>query len=296
MDAQRHGVVVGYDGSAGSTIALDWAADMARRRGETLTVLHCAEQAPVSVAPAYISVPAASTPEETSQGLLDEAVERATMLLGEGRVTATNIFGSAAASLVEASEGATMVVTGCRGRSRFTAGILGSVSYAVTAHARCPAVVVRGDRPTMPDEGHKVVVGIDDSASSEPALQLAAEVAEAAGAGLQIVRVGTMHSPEAWAYAETSSAGTERTHVIRESVEQTVAHAAETVRSARPGLTVETEVLFGHPGHVVAQLGEHAGLIVVGSRGRGGFTGLLLGSVSHTVIHEAACPVMVVHA
>jgi nucleotide-binding universal stress UspA family protein len=68
------------------------------------------------------------------------------------------------------------------------------------------------------------------------------------------------------------------------------------VRAAHPELTVETDVLFGHAGQKIAQLGKDAGLIVVGSRGRGGFTGLILGSVSHTVIHEAGCPVMVVHA
>jgi nucleotide-binding universal stress UspA family protein len=66
------------------------------------------------------------------------------------------------------------------------------------------------------------------------------------------------------------------------------------MRAAHPGLAVESEVLFGDAGRVISDLGARAGLIVLGTRGRGGFAGLLLGSVSHRVIHEADCAVMVV--
>jgi nucleotide-binding universal stress UspA family protein len=104
-----------------------------------------------------------------------------------------------------------------------------------------------------------------------------------------------MHSPESWAFFETSSAGSDHTHAVRAGAEATVLRAKERVEQSHPELEVETDVLFGHPGHVMAQLGTTAGLIVLGSRGRGGFAGLLLGSVSHAVIHEADCPVMVVH-
>jgi nucleotide-binding universal stress UspA family protein len=99
---------------------------------------------------------------------------------------------------------------------------------------------------------------------------------------------------ESWAYAEDTQAGTDDTHEVRDAAEDTLRRAEAHARGAHPGLTIETEVLYGEPGHVLGDLAAHAGLVVVGSRGRGGFTGLLLGSVSHIVIHEAPCPVMVV--
>ncbi len=109
------------------------------------------------------------------------------------------------------------------------------------------------------------------------------------------MRVGHLPaSPESYAYVEDSKAGTEHTHEIRDVAEGTVQLAAERALAAHPDLTVEAEVLYGDAGHVLSPLSARAGLMVVGSRGRGGFAGLLLGSVSHIVIHEAECPVMVV--
>ncbi len=300
MDNQTHGIVIGYDGSPGSEVALDWAAAMAKRQRVPLTVLHSVDLTVIPVQPAFGPDPTATVEEsaileESATAVVEEGVERARRVLENSQVNGRKVAGSAAAALVQASEKASMVVTGCRGRGRLIAGLLGSVSYAVTAHAKCPAVVVRGDGPVFPDSEHEVVVGIDDSQPSERALDQAAEIAAAAGAPLHIVRVGHIQSPDSWAYSETSGAGTERTHAPLIEAEESVARAGRRAREAHPGLVVETESLFGRPGHVLSPLGERAGLIVVGSRGHGGFTGLLLGSVSHTVIHEAACPVMVVH-
>jgi nucleotide-binding universal stress UspA family protein len=268
---------------------------MAKRRGERLTVLYSVGAVPIPAAPAFSPVIPTETFDETPRAFLDEGVRRASALLGDESVTGTVLQGGASANLVEASRSASLVVTGSRGRGRVEAGLLGSVSYAVTAHAHCPAVVVRGENPEVPGPDHQVVVGVDDSASSERALDAAAEVAEAAGAPLLVVSVGTMHSPESWAYAETASAGTNHTHAVTAEAEEAVQRAKDRVSRSHPQLAVETNILFGHAGHVMAELGRDAGLLVVGSRGRGGFTGLLLGSVSHAVIHEADCPVMVVH-
>lgn len=294
MNNPRGGVVVGYDGSPGATVALEWATEEARRYGEPLLVLHAAEPAAVAIAPSPLpTVPQSAGP---AQSTLDAGVAIARARLGRGQATGRVVRTSPAAALVDASAGARLVVTGCRGRSRLAAGLLGSVSYAVTAHARCPAVVVRGQDPAHPDPAHRVVVGVDGSPTSERAVEHAAAVAADAGALLHVVGIGTITSPESWAYVETSAAGNEHTHAAVSELEPAVEQAAKRARAAHTGLLVETEVLFGPPGRVLAQLGEHAGLLVVGSRGRGGFTGLLLGSVSHRLVHEASGPVMVVHA
>jgi nucleotide-binding universal stress UspA family protein len=99
---------------------------------------------------------------------------------------------------------------------------------------------------------------------------------------------------ESWAYVETSKAGSDATHRERQHADTTLQAAADQAKGAHADLDVSTEVLYGEPGPVLAELASTAGLVVVGSRGRGGFAGMLLGSTSHRLIHDATCPVMVV--
>lgn len=300
MNGREHGVLVGYDGSPVSKVALDWAAQTAKQRGKRLTVLFCVDLAMMPAFPAYDAALALPDLEQAARAVLDEAVERAAAIVGGESVQPLTAVGSAAAELVVASRDADLVVTGSRGRGRLLAGLLGSTSYAVTAHAHCPAVVVRpteGDDPAAaphPDAAHAVIVGLDDSDAAERALEAGAQTAAAAGALLRLVTVARVASIESWAYAEDTQAGTDDTHEVRDAAEGTLRRAEAHARGAHPELAIETEVLYGEAGHVLGDLAAHAGLVVVGSRGRGGFTGLLLGSVSHTVIHEAPCPVMVV--
>jgi nucleotide-binding universal stress UspA family protein len=301
MNGREHGVLVGYDGSPVSKVVLDWAARTAKQQGKRLTVLFCVDLAMMPAFPAYDAASALPDLEQAARAVLDEAVERAAAIVGRDAVQPLTAVGSAAAELVVASRDADLVVTGSRGRGRLLAGLLGSTSYAVTAHAHCPAVVVRppqGEDPEAeaphPDGDHAVIVGLDTSEASERALEMGVEVAAAAGALLRLVTVARVASIESWAYAEDTQAGTDETHEVRDTAEDTLRRAEAHARGAHPELTIETEVLYGEPGHVLGDLAAHAGLVVVGSRGRGGFAGLLLGSVSHTVIHEAPCPVMVV--
>lgn len=294
MTSYQRAVVVGFDGSSGSEAALDWAAQTARRQGRPLTVLHVSDLAAIPVGTGYVPDIQSDTLAEAATATLDQGVDRAAAVLDRSRITGTSVIGSPAAELVAASEGAALVVTGSRGRGRLASGLLGSVSYAVTAHAKCPAVVVRGRDAAYPDGTHEVVVGVDDSEHSERALDVAADIAQATGASLHIVRVEPLHAPDSWASVETRHAGSDHTHAQRAEAEATLERAEKQARAAYPELPIETEVLYGDAGHALAPLGDRAGLLVVGSRGRGGFSGLLLGSVSHTAIHEALCPVMVV--
>lgn len=296
------GIVVGYDGSRSSQIALDWAAETALKHGRPLTIIHGVSLANTPGFPALDLAQVEPAFEQAARSIIKEGADRATAVLGASKVATQYWLGSPAGQLIEASKDADLVVVGSRGRGRLLGGLLGSTSYSVAAHSRCPVVVVRGPEgededlrvPPRPDADHRIVVGIDDSPPSDRAVDAAAEVAELEGAPLHVVRVAHVASMEAWAYAETAKGGTEETHAVREEAEQSLRHAADRVRAAHPGVPVTTEVLYGDPGETLANLGSTAGLVVVGSRGRGGFTGMLLGSVSHRVIHSATCPVMVV--
>jgi nucleotide-binding universal stress UspA family protein len=299
----RHGIVVGYDGSTGSRLALTWAAETARLRGAHLTLVHGVDVTTVPARPAMDHSPVEPSYESAAKALVDEGAERVGRLLDASRVETQYWLGSAAAQLVEMSRDADLVVVGTRGRGRLLAGLLGSTSYSVAAHAHCPVVVVRGPgghdtqdmrAPARPGPERDVVVGVDDSDAAARAVDAAAVVAEQETATLHIVRVARSPSMEAWTYAETARGGTEETHAIRDHAEQSVTRSADRVRVHHPEVEVTTEVLYGDPGQSLADLGATAGLIVVGSRGHGGFTGMLLGSVSHRVVHDATCPVMVV--
>ena len=289
------GIVVGYDGSSGSFAALDWAAATAQRWGTTLTVLHSVDLAAAPNEPAYDFDRLPESLAETGRAMLAAGVARARQLMTEpSQVIGLPAVGSPAAELVSASKDADLVVTGSRGRGPLAAGVLGSVAYMVTAHASCPAVVVRAEHPVPAGPEHPVVVGVDDSRASERALDLAAEMAATSGAALHIVHVAhSSFSPDAQAYVETTRAGNDHTKAVRAQAQETAQRAARRAQATYANLPIDTEVLYGNPGHVLSPLGAHAGLIVVGTRGHGGFAGLLLGSVSHTVIHEAPCPVMV---
>lgn len=290
------GIVVGYDDSPDSRAALEWGAATARLWQTTLTVMHVVDLAAAPIEPAYDFDRLPQSLGEVGREMLAAGVARAQQLMPEpSQVVGLAAVGPPAGELVRASKDADLVVTGSRGRGPLPAGLLGSVSYAVAAHAACPAVVVRAGHPVQPGPHHPVVVGVDGSLAAEKALDVAAEMAAMSGATLRVVHVAhSSLSPDAQAYVESSMAGNERTKTVRAQAEAMVRRAARRVRAAYGHVPLETEVLYGNPGHVLGPLGTHAGLIVVGTRGHGGFAGLLLGSVSHRIIHDAPCPVMVV--
>lgn len=286
-------IVVGYDGSPVSGQALDWAAAEARRRD---TDLHLA-YADLHSAQALPMYPMAfdTSSLEVGREIIDEGITRAADVLPRHRVTGEAVISSAAAYLVEKSANAELVVTGSRGRGTVAAGLLGSVAYAVAAHAACPVAIVRGERPPPLGPDLPVVAGVDGSAASATAATEAARLAAELGARLRLVTVATLMPGEVWeAYAVAPGTGVDPEQEHREVAGRIVEGMGARLREEHPGLTLETVVLDGRPGDELAAAGNGAGLIVIGSRGHGGFTGMLLGSVSHRVVHEATCPVLVV--
>ena len=135
----------------------------------------------------------------------------------------------------------------------------------------------------------RVIVGVDGSPHSDRALSWACRRAENCG--------DTVRAVCAWRLGDSGEDWSPQPGVKLEGqryAEQILREAVERVRSDHPAAKVETTVVEGHPGQVLVDMSADADLLVVGSRGRGGVSGLLLGSVSRQCTHHAHCPVTVV--
>jgi nucleotide-binding universal stress UspA family protein len=189
--------------------------------------------------------------------------------------------------LVKASADGGTIVVGNRGRGDFASLVLGSVSQQVALHAQGPVVVVRGrsDHHTGP-----VVVGVDGSPDSQQALRLAFEEAMMWGTRVSAVRA---YSPIEPSYAPDVPGFVEDPGKRHEA--EMTALAADVASWAKkyPDVDISCSAIAGGAGQVLTDQSATARLVVVGNRGHGGFTGLLLGSVGLHLLHHAGCPVLV---
>ena len=297
-------VVAGVDGSAPSLHALDWAAREARALGWGLEAL-CCYSLP-SFAAATLDGGYAAVDEDAihagAQAVLDEAVARVAEV--GVRVASQLVTGDAAAALVERSKTAGLMVVGTRGHGGFADRLLGSVSATLPAHAHCPTVVIplrtaihsseSADAPAdliHVSEVRRVVVGVDGSPASEVALARAVSEALAWKAQLTVVTgvpVAAGAGILAWLPADADHES------ILADVSAGLDVVVDQALADHPDLSVKKVVLDGTGSELLTEFSSAADLVVVGSRGRGGFAGLLLGSTSQAVLHHAACPVMIV--
>lgn len=289
-------IAVGYDASPEAELALDWAITRARASGANLRIVHVLP----GDSQTGTNAPGMNWPavDPTTMDPADlPAVQRARSELGDGRAVGVVSAGNPAGELIEASQTASMVVMGTRGRGALAAGLLGSTAYAVAAHSACPLVVVRGpkDSTSVPEPGpdRPIVIGIEDLEASRDQLRIAADFAAETNASLKVVRVARPVAFGDWA-AGFTLAENDLDNALEESGIKATQECAAQVREWHPNVATEEVHLVGDPARILVDEAADAGLIVVGSRGRGGFKGLLLGSVSHDVIHLAECPVLVV--
>jgi nucleotide-binding universal stress UspA family protein len=279
MTSTIHGVLVGYDGSPDSERALRWAAREARWRGSVLTVCHAC--VPGQAEAASDDGRASDRLQPAGDQNLAEALRFAQGLMGPGQARPLLAVGPAAHVLCEHSADADMVVVGQRGRSGLPGSLLGSTGQQVCAHARGRVVVVRGHwHPAAGYVPGPVVVGADGSAGSRAAITFAAE--EAVLAAVPLLAVCAL------ADSPGSLGGAGR---MQEAFDRDVARWEKEYHE----LTILRQVTFGPPRAALLEATSGAQLLVVGSRGRGGLKGMLLGSVSQAMLHHARCPVGVVH-
>jgi nucleotide-binding universal stress UspA family protein len=276
MTEMTDGIVVGYDGSPGSELALHWAAREARDRGARLTV--CYAWAPEYLA-LNIEPPLYEFEQRHGAEIMGRGVQHAEPLAGPGGVGTLLASGSPARLLCERSAAADMVVVGSRGHGRLAGLLLGSVAWHLAGHGQGRIVIVRDSGRSPNRSPGPVVVGLDVSAHSRAALDFAAE--EAALRHVPLVAVCAL------ADAPESLGGAHR-------LEEEFTSLVTSWEKDHPDVSVLRQVTSRSPRAALLDAGTDAQMLVVGGRGRGGLPGMTLGSVTSAILHHAPCPVGIV--
>lgn len=295
--ARRSDVVVGFDGSPTSLVALDWAAATAAAYGTGLTLLRARPDAAAPVMEVAVpSEEAVAALGEEAATALAAATARVAASHPEVAVTAVVHPDSPVRALLEQSASAKMVVVGSRGMEGFKGLLLGSTTMNVAPHARCPvAVLYEPDEETAEARQNakhpqEVIVGYDGSLSADVALTLALDHAAATGLGVAVVVV-TKGRSEAPVAEQVDPAD----DTLGEGVRSLLQQAARTA-GQDPAVPLTYLHAVGRPAAVLINEASGAALAVVGARGLGGFAGLVMGSVSLQMLMHAECPVIVAHS
>jgi len=290
------GIVVGVDGSADADAALRWSMAEAQRRTGPLVVLlawdprHCppAVTGMANVADELGTAPDDHDTEAAAYRVLHTAIRRATDRQRPSAVVERVERGDAAQLLLTAAADKDMLVLGLHGANRKHRLLAGSVTDRCLQRAWVTTVVVRAgqSRPHGP-----VVVGVDGSVSSLQALRQAAAQARSRHATLRVVHAWMpipLMSPGSFGGVDVTTFEKAASALLDDCLDQAHEDLA--------GLRGEPVLVEDAAAHALIQQSGDASLLVVGSRGHGGFTSLTLGSVSHQCVHHAACPVAVVRS
>ncbi|MEV7007498.1 universal stress protein [Streptosporangium sp. NPDC051022] len=279
-------IVAATDGSPAAAAAVRWAADDAGRRELPLRIVHVVEHWPYGIS----AFPPPGWQDATAQAgeqVLAEAVKTATGRRPGIDVTTGLAGGTPAEILRDLAGTATELVIGGRGLGGFAGAVLGSVTLRVAGHVPGAVVVVRPGGGETRDE---VVVGVDDSPECGPAVGFAFEQARLRGGGLRALRAWQVPLHAFMPETVHDIAG------IRQEQQRLVADALAPWRERFPEVEVVQEVTCSHPVPALVDVSAQAGLLVVGSHGRGALGAMVMGSVSRGVLHRAHCPVAVVRA
>lgn len=280
-------IVVGIDGSPQADRALAWAVGEAELRRAAVDVIHCYV---VHARGVVMYVP----DQDDAEARLDEIVERNRRVLDRVKWTAgtMGVLNAPSAGLVEAGEGAALIVVGSRGAGGFDRLRLGSTGYRTAAHATTPVAVIPPTAEDEPRDQHGLVVGIDGSRAAERALRWALEEAAHRGTDLTVVHAFRLAVDPALAARASDDREARLLARSYEAAERVVDEVLATAGVA--SVDVSRVIERGTPAEVLL---SHTGpdrLLVVGTHGRGSIGRMVFGSVSHQCLHHANGPVVVV--
>lgn len=290
------GILVGVDGSSASNNAVRWAAHEAGMRKAPLTLVHVVVTPAWGPTPWLLSDAPLPVPAEEDRALgeagrkiLDEAIkiaEDSTQDDDNIEINSELFFSVPVSTLVNLSNQAQMVVVGCRGQNALTRILLGSVSNGLLHHAHCPVAVIHDSATSAPTRSNlPVVLGTDGSSASELATEIAFD--EASRRGVDLVALHAYRDADLPQVLNVQWSGD---HPIPP---QALADRLTSWLERYPNVTVRPRIVCDNPARHLLDESGSAQLVVVGSRGRGGFAGMLLGSVSTAVAHAANVPVIV---
>jgi nucleotide-binding universal stress UspA family protein len=281
-------VIVGMDGSQSAAQALAWAVGGGAGRDWHIQAVHAwgyLDEGQLKATHTFDP----DVNAEVARKILAEAVDRAVGPEDAASIGLEVVCDLASSALVERSADADLLVVGSRGMGGFRRLLVGSVSDQCLRHASCPVVVVRPGVDPARRVRERIVVGVDGSPTAQRALRWALDMARPGHAEVEVVHTWQppvaagplavapmVFDPELWS----------------DDAERMVDEALASVDTT--GVHVVRNVGCGTAAQVILDAARDADLVVVGSRGRGGFAGLLLGSVSQQVAHHAPCPVAVV--
>ena len=288
-NAKKYGVLVCVDGSAASDAAVAWGTREARMRDLPITLMHAVPPVVVGwpVGQLYAEMP--EWQHESAQHVIDQARKTLSASLGGSEspeIHTETVYSAIVPALIEASKDAWMVVAGSEGLGAVGRLLLGSVTTGLVHYAHCPVAVIHSDEGATPDSGAPVVLGIDGSPASEAATALAFDEASRRRVGLVALHV--------WSDVGVFPILGMDWHDREKEAQEVLAERLAGWQERYPDVHVERKLFCDKPSEWLVKESEHAQLVVVGSRGRGGFPGMLLGSVSSAVAQSARVPVVVV--
>ena len=281
-------ILVGVDGSHASYKATWWAANYAKHAGLTLQIV-CAYSLPSYAAVSFDATYTAMGDDNAAHSDAQEILSKAKAIADEQGVEAATLIvtGDPASVFVELSRNYNLIVIGNRGKGGLAERLLGTTSSSLPAYAYCPIVVV----PYTDDDGNlmhlnntitKVAVGSDESKWGLKALDIAADFATCWGAELDVIS------------AVPNLKGVDGEDAVMESYKDDLEVRIKPLQESHPDLKINKQIVSGPAVSALTKASYDHDVVVVGSRGRGGFTGLLLGSTSQGLLQHAVGPVYVV--
>jgi nucleotide-binding universal stress UspA family protein len=289
VQAKDYGILVGIDGSPASNAAVCWAARDAVMRRIPLTLVHVVNPG----ASTWSQIPPLDEfsvwQESEGRRILADALKIARDTANDNPripIESELKFSATVPTLVDLSKEAELLVVGTDGRGTLARGLLGSVSAGLVRHAHCPVAVIRDEDQRMPHPVQApVLVGIDGSPASELATGIAFD--EASRRRVDLIAL------HAWSDTEVFELPGLDWSAVKDEEERILAEVLAGWQERYPDVTVTRLLVCDRPARALVETSESAQLVVLGSRGRGGFTGMLLGSVSNAVVQSVRMPVIV---